>query len=74
MRVRTGDPIRLRQALDRQGLRAADQDGAVLVREATADTVSEIAAEAGLTIHEISAVAPTLEDVFLELTGGQEGR
>jgi ABC-2 type transport system ATP-binding protein len=70
VRVRTGDPIRLRQALDRQGLRAAEQDGAVLVREATADTVSEIAAGAGLTIHEISAVTTTLEDVFLELTGG----
>jgi hypothetical protein len=46
----------------------------VLVREATAEMVSEIAAGAGLTIHEISAVTRTLEDVFLELTGGQEGR
>jgi ABC-2 type transport system ATP-binding protein len=74
VRVRTGDPIRLRQALDRHGLRAAEQDGAVLVRDATADKVSEIAAGAGLAIHEIAAVTATLEDVFLELTGGQEGR
>jgi hypothetical protein len=66
--------IRLRQALDRHGVRADERDGAVLGRHATADTVSELAAGAGPTIHEISAITRTLEDVCLEHMGGQEVR
>jgi ABC-2 type transport system ATP-binding protein len=36
---------------------------------ATTDQVGDAAADAGLRLHELAAVQPSLEDAFMQLTG-----
>jgi ABC-2 type transport system ATP-binding protein len=44
--------------------------GEVLVRGASAAEVGELAARAGIAVHELVQESPTLEKVFLQLTAG----
>ena len=46
--------------------------GELLVRGASAAEVGELAAQAGVAVHELVQESPTLEKVFLELTAGGE--
>ncbi len=70
VRVRTSEPGRLATVLAARGRLAehAGEDG-LLVRGATVDEVGDVAAAAGITLHELGPAARTLEDAFLELTG-----
>jgi ABC-2 type transport system ATP-binding protein len=72
VRVRTPDAGRLRDALVAEGMTvAALDDGALGVSEGTAERVGELAAANGIVLHELSAQKATLEEAFLELTGGE---
>ena len=73
VRVRTSDPTRLREALAAKGIAADPQEGNWLtVRGSSLETVGETAAEHGVVVYELTRDRHSLEDVFLELTGGTE--
>jgi len=71
--VRSPQIDRLRAALEDRGtvVAAIDDDG-LDVRDLDAAAVGEIAAELGLTLHELSPQQASLEDVFLEVTAGAQ--
>ena len=69
VRIVTPTPQRFVAALSRAGARpSVDDDGAILVTEMTSADVGELAATSALTIHELTPVRASLEDVFMELT------
>ena len=70
--VRSPEAARLRGLLDAAGLVAAADGEAALAVQAPAERVGEIAAAHGIVLHELRPRASSLEDVFLELTGGDE--
>jgi ABC-2 type transport system ATP-binding protein len=70
-RARSPHRDRLLEALGRAGLTAAPSGDDALVADAPAARVGEIAAEAGVVLHELVAESGTLEDAFLELTAGE---
>jgi ABC-2 type transport system ATP-binding protein len=71
VRVRSPELARLAEALQRAGLRA-EPDGPDVLRvlESTTDAVGVLAFEAGVPLAELSPDRSNLEEVFLELTGG----
>jgi ABC-2 type transport system ATP-binding protein len=71
VRVRTPAPERLRNLLTAAGLGASIVAPDRLAVEATQERVGEIAAENGIVLHELRADT-SLEEIFLELTGGEE--
>ena len=68
-RVRTPDG-RLRNLLAEAGNTVSEADGALLV-DAAPERVGELAAANGIVLHELTVERATLEEVFLELTGGE---
>ena len=48
---------------------AADEGDALVVSEVDSDTVGEVAFTVGATLHELSPLAGSLEQAYLELTG-----
>jgi ABC-2 type transport system ATP-binding protein len=71
VRVRSPQLERLREALTAAGLAVQADAGSLSVADTTTDHVGEIAAGAGVVLHELSAERATLEEAFLELTGGE---
>ncbi|GAA0954447.1 ABC transporter ATP-binding protein [Actinocorallia libanotica] len=70
LRVRTPRPDVLCPLLARRGLRVEPEgDGAFRVHGASAAAVGELAARAGVALHELSPVRASLEEAFLRLTG-----
>ena len=69
-RVRTPDAARLRELLAADGVEVNDADGVLLV-DLPPERVGEIAAQHGVVLHELTVERATLEEVFLELTGGE---
>jgi ABC-2 type transport system ATP-binding protein len=73
-RVRAPDPEALGRALAAAGIDFDRGDtGALLVRGATPAAVGEAANEHRVPLSELVAVGRSLEDVFFELTEGDEG-
>ena len=69
VRVRSPEAERLRELLAGAGLAVTPAtDGALLVQDATAAQVGEVAAANGVVLHELVQEAATLEQAFLELT------
>jgi ABC-2 type transport system ATP-binding protein len=68
--VRSPDASRLRERLAETGFEAIEVDGELRVG-AAAERVGEIAAAAGVVLHELRPQTATLEEVFLQLTGGE---
>jgi ABC-2 type transport system ATP-binding protein len=53
-------------------MRVSDgEDGALVVNDATAERVGELAAKHGIVLHELVTERATLEEAFLELTAGE---
>ena len=72
-RVRTPHPERLVEALRDAGADVATgEDGAIRATGMGPDRVGELAAEVGVVLHELVATTPSLEEVFFDLTGGEE--
>ena len=73
VRVRTPQPDRLRQALAQYGLAVQPPDPAnldtILVSDVPSERIGEIAAEAGVVLHELAAQRGSLEDAFMRITG-----
>jgi ABC-2 type transport system ATP-binding protein len=69
-RVRTPDGQRLRSLLSAEGAAVSEADGTLLV-DLPPERVGELAAAHGVVLHELTVEKATLEEVFLELTGGE---
>ena len=69
-RVRTPDAERFRTLLTGAGGSVAEADGAFVV-DLAPEQVGELAAANGVVLHELTVEHATLEEVFLELTGGE---
>jgi ABC-2 type transport system ATP-binding protein len=72
-RVRSPQANALRDALVQAGFEG-NLDGDRLVTPAPSERVGELAAANGIVLHELVADATSLEEAFLELTGGDEIR
>jgi ABC-2 type transport system ATP-binding protein len=70
-RVRTPDYDALGRALGSEPVRVDIDGNAWIVRGIPSERIGELAAANGVVLHELSPLAASLEDVFLELTGGQ---
>ncbi len=69
--VRSPGLDRLAPALAEQGAHAAPQpDGSLLVTGATSEQVGDLAASLGVALHELASRTASLEQAFLEATGG----
>ncbi len=69
-RVRTPDAERLRTVLAAAGA-TAEPGGDALLVDLPPERVGELAAANGVVLHELGVEQATLEEVFLELTGGE---
>jgi len=69
--VRSPDAERLREQLTAAGIEATSADTDDLRAAAPPERVGEVAAAAGIVLHELRAESASLEEVFLELTGGE---
>ncbi|MGZ4320366.1 MAG: ATP-binding cassette domain-containing protein, partial [Gaiellaceae bacterium] len=69
--VRSPEAEQLRERLAQAGIEATRDAGDELRVAAPAASVGEIAAAAGIVLHELRTEAASLEEVFLELTGGE---
>jgi ABC-2 type transport system ATP-binding protein len=73
VRVRSPQADTLRAALDKAGASVQDGDGGALVVSGTPiEKVGEIAAAAGVVLHELVMTGASLEEIFLELTASPE--
>ena len=71
--VRTPRPAELASALERDGLRVRrEDDGALLVEDADAARVGDLAHAAGLPLHELTPRSTSLEEAFFALTSDAE--
>jgi ABC-2 type transport system ATP-binding protein len=70
-RVRTPQAEELRARLAAAGIGATVRDGNRLEIAAPSERVGEVAAAAGIVLHELVAETASLEEAFLELTGGE---
>jgi len=71
-RVRAADNERMAAALRERGISVEEETSGALVALGTApEVVGQVAAEHGLALVELGAVARSLEDVFFELTEDQ---
>jgi ABC-2 type transport system ATP-binding protein len=71
VRVRSPNAAQLQRALGQANLQTSpSNDHALLVHGTTSDRVGEIAFAAGVPLHELVTEGSSLEQIFLELTGG----
>jgi ABC-2 type transport system ATP-binding protein len=70
-RVRSPEARRLRELLVAGGGAVTDLDESTLAAELPPERIGEIAAANGIVLHELTVERATLEEVFLELTGGE---
>jgi len=68
--VRSPDGDRLRERLAAAGIETTAANGGFRAA-APPERVGEVAAEAGIVLHELRGESASLEEVFLELTGGE---
>ena len=72
VRVRSPQAERLRELLAARGASVETLDGGALgVGETTAEQIGELAAANSIVLHELSPQTATLEETFMELTGGE---
>ncbi|WP_204071527.1 ABC transporter ATP-binding protein [Planotetraspora phitsanulokensis] len=69
VRIRTPEPERMHTALTHSGIRVREApDGALEVYGTETGKIGELAAAAGLAVHEASAQPVSLEEAFMRLT------
>jgi len=71
VRARSPQAARLAEALANDGITATTNDHTLHVAGATTERVGEIAAAAGVVLHELVAEQSSLEEIFLELTADE---
>jgi ABC-2 type transport system ATP-binding protein len=72
--VRSPDAGRLAEALRAGGIEAREAGDGALAARAAPERVGELAAQSGIVLHELRPETSSLEEIFLELTGGEEAR
>ena len=70
-RVRSPEAPRLRDLLAAQGSTVTEVGEGVLAVDLPPENVGELAAANRIVLHELTVESATLEEVFLELTGGE---
>jgi ABC-2 type transport system ATP-binding protein len=71
VRVRTPSVAQLQQALEREQLQTtASSEQVLLVHGTSSEHVGDVAFAAGVALHELVTEGSSLEQIFLELTGG----
>jgi ABC-2 type transport system ATP-binding protein len=70
VRVRTPAAVQLQTLLATSEAVVEHDDGALIVRGMTAEAIGNTAARHGIALHELVPLRPTLEEAFMELTGG----
>jgi ABC-2 type transport system ATP-binding protein len=70
-RVRSPEALRLRDLLAAQGATVTEVGDGTLVVDVPPEQIGEAAAANGIALHELTIERATLEEVFLELTGGE---
>jgi ABC-2 type transport system ATP-binding protein len=70
-RVRSPEALRLRDLLTAQGATVTEVGDGTLVVDVPPEQIGEAAAANGIVLHELTIERATLEEVFLELTGGE---
>ncbi len=68
VRVRSPHADRLTEVLSARGVTTSVEDGYLLVQSIEPAAVGDLAAENGITIHELFEERATLEEAFMELT------
>jgi ABC-2 type transport system ATP-binding protein len=72
VRVTSPDAAYLQSLLAGPGVTTSSQTlGTIVVQGVPASTVGEVAAAAGVVLHELVNIAPSLEEAFMELTRDQ---
>jgi len=71
VRVRSPQAAKLREALQREGILVTPLERDGLTADTTPERVGEVAAANSIVLHELVAESGTLEEAFLELTGGE---
>jgi ABC-2 type transport system ATP-binding protein len=72
VRVRSPQSERLREILSGAGMSVVTADGGALgVVDGTPERIGELAAANSIVLHELAVEKATLEEAFLELTGGE---
>lgn len=69
VRVRSPQLPVLVDRLQQQGVRISQADGSLSVSGLPIEQVGDLAAAAGVTLHELSTVTGSLEEAFMQLTG-----
>lgn len=69
VRVRSPQLEELSAALEQAGLAVNAVDGGLVVTGAPIEMVGDLAADRGVTLHELSPVTGSLEEAFMQLTG-----
>jgi ABC-2 type transport system ATP-binding protein len=69
--VRSPKQVELADALRQRGLTVAANDGTLMVRGATAASIGDLAHAQGIPLHELRSSAPSLEEIFFDLTEEQ---
>ncbi len=70
-RVRSPEASRLRGLLAAQGATVTELEDTTLVADLPPERIGELAAANNIVLHELTIERATLEEVFLELTGGE---
>ena len=70
-RVRSPEASRLRSLLGAQGATVTELEDTTLVADLAPERIGELAAANNIVLHELTVERATLEEVFLELTGGE---
>ena len=70
-RVRTPDAERMRTLLAAQDVTVSEAEDGALLASVPTERIGELAAANGIVLHELSVEQATLEEVLLELTGGE---
>jgi ABC-2 type transport system ATP-binding protein len=74
VRVAGPDTARLVRELSTSGARVtADGGGAIIVRDRSIEQVGQAIAARGLVVTELAPVGSSLEEIYLELTGNENG-
>jgi ABC-2 type transport system ATP-binding protein len=73
MRVAGPDVGRLSEILRADGVSVSDDGAAILVRDRTGEDVGRVIAANGIVISELAPVSSSLEEIYFELTGSEEG-
>ena len=70
-RVKSPEALRLRELLAAAGATVSETEDGALAVDVPPEQVGETAAANGIVLHELVVERATLEEVFLELTGGE---